>query len=152
MIPCPASWAIGAPHRLMRCRSQAGVLGNTGESMRGTLARLRSSDRISSFAVLTAGLLCGASVFFVALPLAQSSPFPTPKDGGWISDSPSYRLASAAMIPVTLGGTASAEGNDLRESLGVQAAVEWEDLTTPPGAVDRTDYRNRTGAAARRRS
>jgi hypothetical protein len=104
--------------------------------MRGSLARLRSSDRIYSFAILTAGLLCGASVFFVALPLAQSSPFPTPKDGGWISETPSYRMASASMIPVTFGGSASGEGNDLRESLGVQAAVEWEDLTVPSGVVD----------------
>ncbi len=105
--------------------------------MRGSLARLRSSDRISSFAILTAGLLCGASVFFVALPLAQSSPFPTPKDGGWISETPSYRMASAAMVPVMLGGSASGERNDLRESLGVQAAVEWEDLTAPSGVLDR---------------
>lgn len=104
--------------------------------MRGTLARLRSSDRVSSFAILTAGLLCGASVFFVALPLAQSSPFPTPKDGGWISEAPSYRIASAGMVPVTLGGSASSDGNNRNDSLGVQAAIEWEDLTAPSGVVD----------------
>lgn len=103
--------------------------------MRGSLARLRSSDRISSFAILTAGLLCGASVFFVALPLAQSSPFPTPKDGGWISEAPSYRIASASMVPVMLGGTAASERNE-PESLGALAAIEWEDLTAPSGVLD----------------
>ncbi len=105
--------------------------------MRGLFAGA-SSDRISSFAVLTAGLLCGVSVFFVALPLAQSSPFPTPKDGGWISEAPrSYQLASAAMFsPVTLPEGDAKTGGELSEVLGVQAAIEWEALTAPAGAVD----------------
>lgn len=105
--------------------------------MRGSLAAT-SSDRISSFAILTAGLLCGASVFFVALPLAQSSPFPTPKDGGWISEAPSsFRLASAASMPVTLTeGVPGNTGSELRESLGAQAAIEWETLIGPTGVID----------------
>jgi hypothetical protein len=105
--------------------------------MRGSLAAA-PSDRISSFAILTAGLLCGVSVFFVALPLAQSSPFPTPKDGGWISEAPSYRLASAGgSIPVTLTeGAPDRGGSELREALGVQAAVEWEAMVAPVGVID----------------
>jgi hypothetical protein len=83
-------------------------------------------------------LLCGASVFFVALPLAQSSPFPTPKDGGWISEAPSYRLASAGgSIPVTLTeGAPDRGGSDLREALGEQAAIEWESMVAPVGVID----------------
>jgi len=42
-----------------------------------------SADRIARCAVLTAGLLCGVLAFFVALPLARSNPFPTPKGGPW---------------------------------------------------------------------
>jgi hypothetical protein len=95
------------------------------------------SDRISNFAILTAGLLCGVSVFFVALPLAQSSPFPTPKDGGWISEAPaSYRIASAGSVAVTLGEGAPSAANNLREEMAVQAAIEWEALTAPADAVD----------------
>jgi hypothetical protein len=77
-------------------------------------------------------------MFFVALPLAQSSPFPTPKDGGWISEAPSsYRLASAALVPVTLTeGVPSSSGSELREVLGVQAAIEWEALIAPNGVID----------------
>src|SRR5262245_51768464 len=96
-----------------------------------------SSDRISSFAVLTAGLLCGVSVFFVALPLAQSSPFPTPKDGGWISEAPApYRIASAGSVAVTPGEGAPSAASNLREELAVQAAIEWEALTVPADAAD----------------
>src|ERR1700722_8843065 len=43
-----------------------------------------SADRISSCAILMAGVVCGVLVFVVALPLALSSPFPTPKQGEWI--------------------------------------------------------------------
>ena len=105
--------------------------------MRGSLAAA-SSDRISSFAILTAGLLCGVSVFFVALPLAQSSPFPTPKDGGWISEAPSYQLASAGgSIPVRLTqGAPDPKGEELRVELGEQAAVEWESMVAPVGVID----------------
>jgi len=106
--------------------------------MRGLLAA-RSSDRISNFAILTAGLLCGASVFFVALPLAQSSPFPTPRDGGWISDAPaSFRLASAGeSIAVRLTeGAPDNHGSELRDMLGEQAAIEWEAMIGPAGVID----------------
>ncbi len=109
--------------------------------MRGTLAA-RSTDRISHIAILTAGLLCGVSVFFIALPLAQSSPFPTPRDGGWVGETPSsppsYRLASASSVlfPNADAGSAPPAANDMRESLSVQAAVEWEALTSSSGVID----------------
>ncbi len=48
-----------------------------------------SADRISSCAILLAGAVGGILVFVVALPLALSSPFPTPRQGAWVlQDSP----------------------------------------------------------------
>src|SRR6516225_5357318 len=51
--------------------------------MRATLAA-SSADRISRCAVLVAWALCGILVFFVAVPLAISSPFPPPREGTWV--------------------------------------------------------------------
>ncbi len=108
--------------------------------MRVSLAAI-SHDRVSSFAVLTAGLLCGVSVFFVALPLAQSSPFPTPKGGGWVTESPrSFQLASASTVslPVSLLGSAPAPAPAaaVPDSIGEQAAIEWEAMIAPSGSLD----------------
>ena len=68
--------------------------------MRGRLAAT-SADRISRAVVLMAGVSCGALVLFVGLPLARSSPYPTPRDGGWVIQqaAPSYQLASATTMP-----------------------------------------------------
>ena len=66
------------------------------------MTRLRSADsadRISSCAILLAGVVCGVLVFVVALPLALSSPFPTPKQSEWIIES---SLDSAAPGAPTL--------------------------------------------------
>ena len=52
---------------------------------------------------MVAGVLCGVFVFFVALPLAQSSPFPVPKQREWVSQEMSYQLASATSTPVVVG-------------------------------------------------
>ncbi len=97
----------------------------------------KPADRVSSYAMLTAGLLCGASVFFVALPLAQSSPFPTPKDGGWIIQDPPritaspFQLASASTV-----ATVATAPMPVPEDIGQQAQVEWEALTAPSGFLD----------------
>jgi hypothetical protein len=64
--------------------------------MRALLAFV-SADRISHSAILVAGTLCGILVFFVAVPLALSSPFPAPRDGTWVIDRPSPHIAA----PVT---------------------------------------------------
>jgi hypothetical protein len=105
--------------------------------MRVSLAAI-SRDRVSSIAVLTAGLLCGVSVFFVALPLAQSSPFPTPKGGGWVTESPrSYALASASTsLPVSLLGSAPSPAAAVPDSVGEEAAIEWESMIAPSGSLD----------------
>jgi hypothetical protein len=46
------------------------------------------ADRISSCAILLAGAVGGVLVFVVALPLALSSPFPTPKQSEWVIPPP----------------------------------------------------------------
>src|SRR5437016_3793078 len=61
--------------------------------------RANSVDRISSAAILTAGLVGGALVFVVALPLALSSPFPTPKQSEWIIQSSSFDGAPGMQPP-----------------------------------------------------
>ena len=67
--------------------------------MRAPLAAI-AADRISRSAILVAGVLCGALVFFVAVPLALSNPFPSPKDGEWVAHRPSFQLAS--LIPMAI--------------------------------------------------
>ncbi|HLK84372.1 MAG TPA: hypothetical protein VKT99_23165 [Xanthobacteraceae bacterium] len=47
-------------------------------------ASAHSADRISGWAVLLAGAVGGVLVFVVALPLALSSPFPTPRQSEWV--------------------------------------------------------------------
>jgi len=58
-------------------------------------APARSADRISSCAILLAGVVGGVLVFVVALPLALSSPFPTPKQREWIIENSAQADASS---------------------------------------------------------
>jgi hypothetical protein len=102
-----------------------------------------SSDRVSSSAVLVAGLLCGVSVFFVALPLAQSSPFPTPRAGGWVTEdvapaaARSYQVASASSYQLaSVSSRPVAEPVSVPDHVGAQAAVEWEAMTRSSGVLD----------------
>ena len=60
----------------------------------------RAADRISRCAILVAGVLCGVLVFFVAIPLALSNPFPTLKEGEWVVHRSSFQLAS--LIPMAV--------------------------------------------------
>ncbi len=66
--------------------------------MRALLA-VSTADRISHTAIVLAGALCGILVFFVAIPLALSSPYPSPKDGEWIIHRSSLHVASAISLP-----------------------------------------------------
>jgi hypothetical protein len=92
--------------------------------MRVSLAAI-SADRISSSAILLAGLSCGALVFFVGLPLARSSPFPTPTDGGWSVHRQSYPVASLKPVPsLTVGWTRP------------RRSVEWETMMPSAGILD----------------
>jgi hypothetical protein len=69
--------------------------------MRAALATI-SADHISRSALLVAGLLCGALVFLVAVPLALSSPFPSPKEGDWIVHRSPLQLASFTSVPAVI--------------------------------------------------
>jgi hypothetical protein len=128
--------------------------------MQASISAIRS-DRVSSSAILVAGLLCGVTVFFVALPLAQSSPFPVPRDGGWVAeDTPpapasgsyqlatasttSYKLASASLQPVAPPSASSqhvvsprkAAQAAMPDHIGAQAAIEWEAMTKSSGVLE----------------
>jgi hypothetical protein len=93
--------------------------------MRASLARI-SADRISSAAVLLAGLSCGALVFFVGLPLARSSPFPTPADAGGMSvHQPTYRRASLLPVPTVAAA-----------AIRPKRPVEWEAMMPNAGILE----------------
>src|SRR5713226_7692380 len=66
--------------------------------MRGSHAAI-SADRISHSAIVVAGTLCGVMVFFVAMPLALSSPFPSPREGEWIIHRSSLQAALPMPVP-----------------------------------------------------
>lgn len=74
--------------------------------MRGARAT-NSADRVSGVVIVMAGLLVGVFVFFVALPIAMSSPYPTPSRQDWATaravpmvSTTSFQLASAASVAV----------------------------------------------------
>jgi len=58
-----------------------------------------SADRISSCAILMAAVVGGVLVYVVALPLALSSPFPTPRHGEWILQNAAFD--AQASFPVS---------------------------------------------------
>jgi hypothetical protein len=63
-------------------------------------ARSHLADGISTCALLLGGGVGGVLVFMVALPLALSSPFPTPRKGEWIIDNPLFDVQLATTPPV----------------------------------------------------
>src|SRR5229473_1385585 len=81
-----------------RRRGQSSGDNGTEFVMRVSLATI-SADRISHSAILVAGVLCGVLVFFVAMPLALSSPFPSPRDGEWIIHRSSLQAALPVPVP-----------------------------------------------------
>ena len=69
--------------------------------MRAPLAAV-AADRISRSAILVGAVLCGVLVFFVAVPLALSNPFPSPKDGEWVIHRSSFQVASLMPLSVEI--------------------------------------------------
>jgi len=60
-----------------------------------------SADGISSCAILLAGVVGGVLVFVVALPLALSSPFPTPRQGEWVIKNSAFdEVSSLRALPM----------------------------------------------------
>jgi hypothetical protein len=86
----------------------------------------KSADRISGIVVLMAAALSGVLVFVVALPLAFSSPFPTPRQGDWIIQSSVGQTATAPAAPPEPAAVASAAPmpEPQPEQLAAQPAVE----------------------------
>lgn len=74
-----------------------------------------SGDTVSFWSAIFAGVGCSGLVFFVALPLALSSPYPTPKERAWIVDHALLRTAATAPI-----------GHDAQEAIEAEADVESE--------------------------
>jgi hypothetical protein len=66
--------------------------------MRALLAAM-PTDRISHAAILLAGSLCGVLVFFVAVPLAFSNPFPAPREREWVVQRASLQAALPVPVP-----------------------------------------------------
>src|SRR5437763_2643128 len=88
--------------------------------------RSLSADRISHAAIGVAGLLCGALVFVVAVPLASSSPYPAPRDGAWVID----RSSPGVAAPVTLGPL------DDEDTLAEwEAMTAWTFAALPPSGM-----------------
>jgi hypothetical protein len=108
-----------------------------GLCMRAVLAAI-SADHISRSAVLVAGSLCGALVFFVAAPLALSSPFPTPKPGDWTIHGSPIRLASLTSVPVVIEPPAALEpeANPTLWDFVTLPAYRAAALIVPKQAVD----------------
>jgi hypothetical protein len=106
-------------------------------------ARYHSADRIST-CVLGCGVGGGILVSVVALPLAFSSPFPTPREGGdWIIDNPAFHARVAALPDEALQLEPQTDGRLVMAALGdsgdqpVTFAERWN-LRVPQAAVTMT--------------
>jgi hypothetical protein len=90
--------------------------------MRSRLAAI-ATDRPLHAVMLTAGLLFGALMLLVGLPLARSSPYPSAREEGWT-------LASASsVVPKSKLERASQRAAD-----GLRA-IAWQALTAPMGGL-----------------
>jgi len=90
--------------------------------MRALLA-VSTADRISHTAITVAGSLCGILVFFVAVPLALSSPYPSPKDGEWIIHRSSLHVAAAISLPFSTDLPTALEHN--------ASSISWSLVALP---------------------
>ena len=92
------------------------IRNSTGLDMRAPLAAM-AADRISRSAILVAGVLCGALVFFVAIPLALSNPFPTLKEAEWAV----HRSSLHIKVPIS----EMVEAQALFERVSANRIVFW---------------------------
>jgi hypothetical protein len=89
-----------------------------------TFLAVNSADRISRYAVLLAGLLCGVLVFFVAIPLAISSPFPPTRETEWVVHRPHVAA------PITFS-----EPIDEEQAREIEMAVPWSFVSLAPSSA-----------------
>jgi hypothetical protein len=94
--------------------------------MREFLA-VRAADRISRTAIVLAGVLCGVLVFFVAVPLALSSPYPSPKEGSWIIHRSALHIAAPITLPMAEDLSATVE----RDVATVPQGFTWNFVSLP---------------------
>jgi hypothetical protein len=71
--------------------------------------------------------LCGILVFFVAVPLALSSPFPAPREGTWIIDRPSPHIAAPITLPPDL--------DEQETALESEMIIPWRFVSLPASGV-----------------
>jgi hypothetical protein len=103
----------------------------------------KSADRISHFAILSAGSVCGILVFVVALPLALSNPFPTPKHSEYVletsavnaSAAPPSPLVPSPMESVDAGAAAGDESGLPSVARGAKEAKAPPSIEVPPEAT-----------------
>jgi hypothetical protein len=94
--------------------------------MRASLA-VSAADRISDTAVIVAGSLCGVLVFFVAVPLALSSPYPSPKEGDWVIHRSERHVAS----PITLPLSSDLPSSFDRDARAIPETASWDFVSLP---------------------
>ena len=112
------------------------IRNSTGLDMRAPLAA-RAADRISRSAILVAGVLCGALVFFVAIPLALSNPFPTLKEAEWVV----HRSSLHIKVPMSEMVEAQALFDPVSSMPSPQAAA-WQ--RSPASAQDQPSSRRQS--------
>jgi hypothetical protein len=109
-------------------------------------APVHCADRISSCAILLAGVVGGVLVFVVALPLALSSPFPTPKQRDWVIENSAFAAESSLrtlpmlpqpMEPLRVDLAVAAADPAARQSGPITFAERWS-LTVPETAATAT--------------
>jgi hypothetical protein len=94
--------------------------------MREFLA-VNAADRISRTAITLAGVLCGVLVFFVAVPLAVSSPYPSPKEGSWVIHRSAMHIAAPITLPMAEDLSATVE----RDVATVPQGFTWNFVSLP---------------------
>jgi hypothetical protein len=114
-------------------------------------APAQSADRISSCAILLAGVVGGVLVFVVALPLALSSPFPTPKQREWVIENSAFAEASSfralpmrppPMEPLRVDLPVMAAADPPARQPGPITFAERWSLTVPEAAATATSVAN----------
>ena len=106
----------------------------------------KSTDWTSGCVILVAVLVCGVLAVVVALPFAQSNPFPTPKQGEWVLQAPlnappsdietTVAMVAADVEPVS--PTSQPTESPLREAAPIRTASLAAPQTAPEPRMEFT--------------
>jgi hypothetical protein len=106
----------------------------------------KSADSISRWSALTAIVASGALMFCVALPLALSSPFPTPREREWIVEGSPVRAATLAPMGRDVSAALEEDAEEEPEpALQTQAALPQPDESAKPDTKPDTKPDSRAG-------